>query len=216
MGDLARITVSDNAGNSIECVGPRKRVDGFEPNMPALNCDNFINDMRPLGNPYAGEVKCALADVAGPSKIYASYRIIVHHANLVSGAIGAVESDTGWFSNGSFDPIIIDGVRIRSGSEYEAVSAPLNYAFIPKNDRITKIQGRLCEFVGTSGQRCTDSNIFSIHKLPPPPPIPETAGDGWYDCQDPATGRIVWWEPPVGENGNVWLSPQQKCVPDGT
>lgn len=64
LGDFGRITANDNAGNSVECVGPRKRVDGFDPSMPSLDCDNFVNATRPLSNPYQGEVKCGLSDSA--------------------------------------------------------------------------------------------------------------------------------------------------------
>lgn len=178
LGDFARITVTDNAGNATECVGPRKRVDGFSPSMPTLDCDNFISGNRPLSNPYQGEVKCGLSDSAGPSSTFVYYRVQTYAANLTTGAIGALENDTNWFSNGNFDTLIdANGNRIRSGTAYDTNSAPLRHALTPTNNKITKIQGRLCEFVNTSGSRCTDSNVFEIYKLPPPPPIPETAGD---------------------------------------
>lgn len=68
--------------------------------------------------------------------------------------------------------------------------------------------------MGTSAARCTDSNVFDIIKLPPPPPIPETAGDGWYDCQDPNTGKLIWYAPDESVAGtNQTLS--FACIPDG-
>lgn len=108
----------------------------------------------------------------------------------------------------------MNGNRIRSGVDYDANSAPLRYGFTPKDNRITKVQGRLCEFVGTSASRCTDSNVFEVIKLPPPPPIPETAGDGWYDCQDPNTGKLIWYAPDesvAGTNQTLTFA----CIPDG-
>lgn len=68
--------------------------------------------------------------------------------------------------------------------------------------------------MGTAAARCTDSNVFDIIKLPPPPPIPETAGDGWYDCQDPNTGKLIWYAPDESVAGtNQTLS--FACIPDG-
>lgn len=132
---------------------------------------------------------------------------MVYNANLTTGAIGSLSSDSGWFSNGAFDALIdANGNRIRSGQAYVDATAPLRYAFTPTDNRITRVYGRLCEFTGTSGQRCTDSNMFEIQKIPPPPPIPATAGDGWYDCQDPNTGKIVWYAPDesVAGSNTTW------------
>ncbi|MFB0964565.1 MAG: hypothetical protein QMC36_02550 [Patescibacteria group bacterium] len=86
-------------------------------------------------------MKCGLSDSAGPSKTYSYYRVRTYLANVSTGGIGALESDTNWVANGSFDTLIdANGNRIRSGAAYDANSAPLRYAFTPKDNRITKVQ----------------------------------------------------------------------------
>ncbi len=108
----------------------------------------------------------------------------------------------------------VDGNPIRSGAAYDAESAPLRYEFVPTMDKITVLSMRICEFYGTADQRCTDSNDFSIKKLSPPPPIPESIGTGWYECQNATTGNITWYSPDEsipGTNQTV----VSNCSPDG-
>ncbi len=112
--------------------------------------------------------------------------------------------------------IDVDGNPIRSGPAYNAESAPLRYEFTPTMEKITVLTMRICEFYGTSDQRCTDSNEFIIKKLSPPPPIPETIGDGWYECQNASIGTMTWYSANEGVPGTSLTPLEFSCSPDGT
>ena len=96
----------------------------------------------------------------------------------------------------------VNGNRITSGSVYDAATAALRRSFTPPNEQVTDVQARICEFSGTSAERCNLSSIYTIIKVSPPPPASVMGGNGWYPCQYtyPGVGLLSFVDPVVGPN----------------